>query len=142
MGNLKKFAKSGIGLSQSFNFVYTLDTNAIIYYAQGDSEAVKLLEKISAEYVPIYISSITITELFSTSISASEMLATEEAIRSFSITSIDSLLARNAGFLRRDHKLRLGDSIIAATALFTGSTLVTRNIKDFKKVPNLKVLKI
>ncbi len=120
--------------------MFTLDTNAIIYYAHGDSDAIKLLEGITAKNTPVYISSITITELFSSSISDKEAIAIENTIRLFSITSVDSLIARNAGFLRREYKLKLGDSVIAATALFTGSMLVTRNIKDFKKVPNLKLL--
>jgi predicted nucleic acid-binding protein len=34
------------------------------------------------------------------------------------------------------------DSTIAATAMFTGSTLLTRNTRDFEKVPQLSLLKI
>jgi predicted nucleic acid-binding protein len=33
----------------------------------------------------------------------------------------------------------LADAFIAATALFTGSTLLTSNVRDFKKIPSLKL---
>jgi predicted nucleic acid-binding protein len=43
--------------------------------------------------------------------------------------------------LRRTYKkLKLGDAIIAATALVHGFTLVTRNTKDFKNIEGLEVL--
>jgi len=41
--------------------------------------------------------------------------------------------------VRKNHGLKIADSAIAATALFTGSTLLTRNVKDFKRVPELKI---
>ena len=44
--------------------------------------------------------------------------------------------------MRREQRMKLPDSVIAATALFTGTTLVTRNIRDFKRIPNLSVEKI
>ena len=34
------------------------------------------------------------------------------------------------------------DSIIAATAMFTGITLLTRNTRDFRKISNLGIRKI
>jgi len=34
-------------------------------------------------------------------------------------------------------KLKLPDAIIAATALHLGMPLMTRNVKDFQKVPDL-----
>jgi predicted nucleic acid-binding protein len=37
-------------------------------------------------------------------------------------------------------KLRMPDLVIAATALVTGRTLLTRNVKDFRDIPNLKYL--
>jgi predicted nucleic acid-binding protein len=38
--------------------------------------------------------------------------------------------------------LKTPDSAVASTALFTGSTLVTRNTRDFQKVPQLSVREI
>jgi len=47
-----------------------------------------------------------------------------------------------AGSLRRQHNIKTADSIVAATALFTGTTLITRNIRDFQKIPNLILRKV
>ncbi len=42
--------------------------------------------------------------------------------------------------LRKKHKIKLPDAIIAATALATNTTLVTRNISDFKSIIGLNVI--
>lgn len=39
--------------------------------------------------------------------------------------------------IRKKHKTKLPDAIIAATALVYGLTLVTRNTKDFENISNL-----
>jgi len=41
--------------------------------------------------------------------------------------------------LRQTTSLKVPDAIIAATALYLELPLITRNIKDFQKVPNLKL---
>jgi predicted nucleic acid-binding protein len=51
-------------------------------------------------------------------------------------------IARIAAKLRRDYRIKFPDAAIAATTIYTTTPLVTRNIKDFKKIPNLKILKI
>ena len=42
--------------------------------------------------------------------------------------------------LRQKHKIRLPDSIIAATALTNNLQLITHNLSDFKGIPNLILL--
>ena len=51
----------------------------------------------------------------------------------------ETILHRAAG-LRRVRKIKLGDAIIAATALETGSELVTRNEQDFRGIHGLRVI--
>ena len=41
--------------------------------------------------------------------------------------------------LRQQKKMSLGDSIIASTAIVHKRTLVTRNIKDFLWIEDLKI---
>lgn len=42
--------------------------------------------------------------------------------------------------IRRNHKIKLPDAIIAATAITKGMTLITRNAKDFTPITNLHVI--
>jgi predicted nucleic acid-binding protein len=42
--------------------------------------------------------------------------------------------------LRRKHKKKLPDTIIATTAIVHGLTLATRNVTDFKSIENLPIL--
>ena len=120
--------------------MYLLDTNAIIYYLKDDARVVPSLREIFEEDVQIFISSITELELFSFSdLSSRESESIEKILSTLSIIPIDSQIARLGGFLRSRHRLKTSDSVIAATALFTNSTLLTRNIRDFKNIPQLKL---
>ena len=66
----------------------------------------------------------------------------EELLATISVIPVDSHIARLAALVRRRHRLKVPDSVIAATAMFTGSRLLTRNARDFRKIPGLTVLKI
>lgn len=123
--------------------MYTLDTNAIVYYLKGDKKVVSILDDIFSENFPIYISTITETELFSFSnLTEIEIKAINEILKTLSIIPLDSNLARLAGLVRSQYRIKTPDSIIAATALFSQTILVTRDIKDFEKIPQLKLLAI
>lgn len=122
--------------------MYTLDTNAIIYYLKNDSHAVDTLEEVVVTGAPVFISTITELELLSLStLDAKEEKAIEKFLLTLSHIPVDSRIARISAALRRTYLFKTPDSIIAATALFTGSSLLTRNVKDFQKVDNLHVVK-
>jgi predicted nucleic acid-binding protein len=53
---------------------------------------------------------------------------------------LDERIIREAITLRRQRKIKLGDSIIAATALVHGLPLVTRNVEDFRHVAGLRII--
>ena len=59
----------------------------------------------------------------------------EEATRiflgSFHIIGLDQVVADRAVELRRDHKIKLPDAVVWASAQTQGMILVTRNTKDF-----------
>jgi predicted nucleic acid-binding protein len=123
--------------------VYTLDTNAIIYYLAGDAQAQPVLEEFFDLGAPLYVSAVTVIELFShTSLGAPEKDIIERLLDSLFIIPVDMELARAAGELRSQYRLKTPDSLIAATALGTRTTLVTRNMADFLRVSTLKLLRI
>ena len=123
--------------------MYTLDTNTIIYYSKGDAHVTKILEDIFSKGTPLYISSITEIELFGfPHLTGEDSRWFENFLKAVTVIPVDSRLARIAGSIRRQYRLKTLDSVIAATALATGTTLVTRNTRDFKGVPDLAVLKI
>ena len=123
--------------------MYTLDTNAILYYLKDDADAVAVLRGVFVENVPVYVSAITELELFAyPNLSIEEESLIEELLATTSVLPVDSRIARLAPLVRRDYRLKVPDSVIAATAMFTGSKLLTRNHRDFRKVSRLTTLKI
>lgn len=122
---------------------YILDTNSIIYFVKGDAKTQEEIEKILLGRSLIYISSITEVELFSSAdIPTLEVLEIENMLYYLTTVVLDSVLARKASVIRKEYGLKTPDAVIAATAIHTGSTLVTRNVKDFKKISGLKIKKI
>lgn len=123
--------------------MYTLDTNSIIYYINDDAQASPVIRKILQMSGAVYVSAITETELLSfPQLTDSEMQEISKILAIVSLVPIDSNIARITGALRRVYRISAPDSAVAATALFTGSTLLTRNIRDFRKIPQLKIQKV
>jgi hypothetical protein len=124
--------------------VYILDTNAIIYYTDDEPAAVAALEPLFAANHPMYISTLTELELFShAALTEEEERRLEAFLEAVHILPLTSQIARIAGDLRRAYAgLKAFDSGIAATALFTHSQLITRNIRDFQDIDGLSLLAI
>jgi predicted nucleic acid-binding protein len=118
--------------------MYLLDTNAVIYYVKEESGVVSTIEDIYTKNIPVYLSVITEAELFAfPQLSDDEAEHIEKFLRTVSIVPMDSQIARLTGTIRKTYQLKIADSVIAATALFTNAQLLTRNVGDFKKIPEL-----
>lgn len=117
---------------------FLIDTNVVIdflNYALPES-GISFLYTIEPK-----ISIINYIELFSKQKgSETEIEKIEEFIKNSTIYDVDYFIAQNAIEIRRNYKIKLPDAIIAATATYFGLTLVTRNINDFSKVNELKVI--
>ena len=122
--------------------MYTLDTNAIIYYLDEDPTVVPLLEPILGQDMAIFVSVVTELELLSHPGLTEEDMAEIQLLTSVVIFPLESRLAQLAGALRRQYHLKTPDSVVAATALLTRTTLVTRNIRDFQGIDGLSLLPI
>ncbi len=60
-------------------------------------------------------------------------------LSAFEELPIDRAIAEEAGRIRRGVGISLADAVIAATALLSRRVLVTRNVKDFRKVSGLRL---
>jgi predicted nucleic acid-binding protein len=56
---------------------------------------------------------------------------TQSFLGGFSVFAVDERIAERAVGLRRDHRIKLPDAVIWATAQVHALLLVTRNVKDF-----------
>ena len=123
--------------------MYTLDTNAIIYYLDEDPAVVPVLEPILAQDIALFVSVVTELELLShPGLTEEDMAEIAQVLTSMVVFPLESRLAQLAGTLRRQYRLKTPDSIVAATALLTHTTLVTRNIRDFQDIEGLALLPI
>ena len=120
--------------------MFTLDTNILVYYAAGDSKVVSfLLDRLKKGEI-FYVPTIVVVEFFSfPALTPKDSELFEYLLLRLDITTLDVRIAKIAGDLRKRYGLKLGDSVVAASALATSSTLLTRNIRDFKKIPELEI---
>lgn len=126
---------------------YLLDTNTCIYII--NNRPPEVAEKFSkVDIREIAVSSITVAELRygaeKSGFGARNMKALEEFIASLVVRDFNDDASRVYANLRV-HLERKGtpigplDTLIAAHALSLGVTLVTNNLKEFKRVPKLRV---
>jgi predicted nucleic acid-binding protein len=66
--------------------------------------------------------------------------SSEEFIALANVIEINKLIIDACIAIRKAHKIKLPDAIIAATALVYNLTLITRNTGDFKHIAGIKVV--
>lgn len=111
-----------------------LDSNILIAYLNGDEKIVQAFATWRVANGGFLISVITQIETLSLpNISDGEVERIERFLNEFTIMPLDAQLARIAAEIRRLTRLSLGDSIVAATAKFTNSSLITNNRELIRK---------
>ncbi len=122
----------------------TIDANIVIAYLGGDEVVIETLSRWRQEGRPLLLPAIAETEVLSFSEWTDEERKATEQFISENFTSIpfDRTLARIASVIRRQSKIKLPDATLAATALFTHTPLVTRNVRDFKRISHLSIIQI
>ncbi len=117
---------------------YILDTNTVIDYV-GDKlpqDSVLAMDKIVNDEFNISI--IVRIEALGFNGEEAEMQKLKEFLSLAKIYYVDDLIADKTIDLRKTYrKLKLGDAIIAATALVNNLTLISRNTKDFEDISGL-----
>ena len=122
----------------------TVDTNIIIGYLGGDTLIVDAIKHWREKGVPLFLPAIVESETlaFSKLTSDERKLIEKFLEENFIFVSFDRSVARITARLRSEAKLKFPDAAIAATALFTHTPLVTRNLKDFRRVTELQILAV
>ena len=119
-----------------------LDTNVLIEITKNNAETIKQLNAI--EY-PLCISSISVMELLCGARNKQEATKLTMFINQFKILTISeeaSLLATKLiSKYAKSHHLDIPDALIAASCVESGVTLWTYNIKDFRYLPKLQLIR-
>ncbi|OGI00916.1 MAG: hypothetical protein A2Y25_02785 [Candidatus Melainabacteria bacterium GWF2_37_15] len=119
---------------------YLIDTNIIIYEFQDafPPDCVEVIDKIFDESFNISIIS-EIEFLGWRNFSEDDLKDATVFLDFASIHPLNSEIKDLAIKIKQNNNIKLGDAIIAATAIHHGYVLVTRNSKDFEKVQGLKL---
>jgi predicted nucleic acid-binding protein len=117
-----------------------LDTDVLVDYLRGRTEAVTYLESLTEV---LSTSAITVAELYAGVRDGPERTKLDAFLSAFDLVPVEQEIALKGGLYRRDygksHNMGLGDALIAATAEVQGLTLVTLNKKHFPMLADVIV---
>jgi len=120
---------------------YLFDTNILVYYLNGSFPPTALETIDSMLETSFKVSVISKLELLGWRGHTAESFALATTFLSNAlIIPVDAAITDRALYLRQHYTIHLPDAIIAATALETDSTLVTRNVTDMAKIRQVKVM--
>lgn len=113
--------------------ILLFDTDVLIDLLREKQKTGLEVEKLIEEANQITCSVITVGEIYS-GMRKGEEKATKGLLQDLLKEEITEEIAEYAGCLKgntKTHQLHLDDCIIAATAILTGATLVTKNVKHY-----------
>ena len=111
---------------------YLIDTNVIIGLLKGvitRPNALKLSKIIDKELIVSTI--VNIETLGYHAITPNDLIKSERLLSKAKVIYVNKTIEQKAIDIRQKKKMKLGDSIIAATALIHNLAIVTRNESDF-----------
>jgi len=120
---------------------YLIDSNVLIDYT-----ALRLPKKASDFVEALFntnflISVVVKIEVLGFNDAPQKLLAMEEFVNTAIVLPLEEPVTNQAILLRRSYRrLKLGDAIIAATALVYNLVLISRNTKDFENITGLELI--
>ncbi|MCL2042230.1 MAG: type II toxin-antitoxin system VapC family toxin [Bacteroidales bacterium] len=120
---------------------YLIDSNVLIDY-MGDLIPAKGSDFVENLFnTQFLISVVTKIEVLGYNNLPHKTLAISNFVSLSEILPLNEAVTEKTIELKRSfRKMKLGDAIIAATAIADNLVLVTRNVDDFKSIPSLSVL--
>lgn len=120
-----------------------VDSDVLIDAGRGDAQALGRLQQ-EALQVTLALSTVTYLELLVGCRNKREQQQTERFLRRFQIVPLDPTISATAVDLLRQYRLSHGlliaDALIAATAIAWGSSLLSKNQRDFRFITGLTLL--
>lgn len=126
-----------------------LDTTFAVDLLRGRAEAARLLRLLEQGTGPLGVSAITYYELYrgvgQSGRPDEERRKVDDLLRSLLVFPVEAEAAKQAGLLRAQldsegASVDPFDLLIGCTALHHGEDVVTRNRRDFERIPGLQVL--
>ncbi len=118
-----------------------IDTDVLIWYMRGNKNALEIIERQNA----FYISVVTYIELVQGMRNKNELNEFRNALRNWNAKILyitEEISSKAMFYIERhylSHTLQLADSLICATALINGLTLLTANDRHYKMINELKL---
>ncbi len=117
-----------------------LDTNVLVYHVAGEPVATKFLEETIARG-SFCLSILSVIEFLGWHGHTDEEFAEcKGLIELATILSVSKEVADKAIELRRSKRIKLGDAVVASTALVNNLKLVTGNVRDFRGIRDLQII--
>jgi len=120
-----------------------IDTDVLIWYLRGNENAQKIINA----NIPFKMSVINYMELLQGMKNKNELRTFQKYLKKWSIEiiQINENISNRAMFFMEDycmsHLMKLGDAIIAATALEYREFLLTANDRHYEFIPNIQINK-
>jgi predicted nucleic acid-binding protein len=119
---------------------FLMDTNAVIDYCGGKLPAAAMQKMHQITDDGFNISAVVKIEVLGFDGPPADMQKLEGLLSLADLLYIDDDVIQKTITIRKTKKMKLGDAIIAATAIICGLTLISRNISDFRSIDGLTVI--
>jgi len=118
-----------------------IDTNIFIDYLRSHKPALEFFKSITKDKKVIF-SAITETELIAGKYNDDDEKRDKllNFLHNWDKIDINNSIALLAGDIVRKYNTSVPDALIAATCIINDSDLITKNIKDFKLIKELRVI--
>lgn len=123
---------------------YLIDSNILIDYLRGDKGTAEFLYNLEKTDNSAFISVITEYELLCGKDIDNPIKSKKisELLSLFPPIDVNSEIVKISAKFYRDYHSGIADAIIAGTAFYTNSTLITRNTKHFSNIKKITIQSI